>query len=396
VIRRRRCKAALPPVILVGGEANAVSIARSLDRLGVTVHLIDGAPPARRSRAIRPIPMSRDAGPSEWAEFLLGPASEPLRGAVLLAGSDAGVQLLALNHEMLRERFLLADSNPSAQLCMLDKACTYEAAVSAGIPTPKAWALNAPTDIDAIRSELVFPLIVKPRLSHVFRAVFGRKFFVADSFEQVVAGVRAAWEAKVDVLLMEMIPGPDSLLCSYYTYLDEESRPTFDFTKRVVRRYPANMGLGTYHVTDHIPELRPLAIGLFQHVGLRGLATAEFKLDERDGELKFIECNARFTAANQLLTAAGFDLAQWVYYRIIGKPHSAPAGYPAGVHLWSPFRDLGAFLELRSRGELGTRAWIRSLFHRQSFDWFDWRDPLPSIVLHWQQFRRVVRSHPRR
>lgn len=393
---RRSVTPELPPVILLGGEANALSIARSLAADGVAVHLIDGLPPVRRSRAIRPIAMSPASGPTEWADYLLGPRSDGLRGAVLLAGSDAGVQLLALHRGELAERFLLDISNPKAQLCMLDKLCTYETARAAGVPTPKFWPISSPGQLDALRSELVYPLIVKPRLSHLFREKFGRRFFRAESFDQVLAGVQAALDAEVEVLLMEMIPGPDSRLCSYYTYLERSDRPMFDFTKRVIRRYPVNMGPGTYHVTENIPELRALSNALFRRAGLRGLATAEFKLDVRDDTLKLIECNARFTAANQLLSNAGFDLGRWVYYRIIGQPRPLPARYVSGAYLWSPISDAAAFLQLRARGQLSTRSWIHSLLHRQSFAWFDWRDPLPSVVLHWEQLQRVSRHLLRR
>lgn len=393
--RRRTARSDLPPLILLGGDANAVSIARSLVRDGITVHMI-GASPARRSRAIRPIPMKPDAGPSDWTDYLLGPPSDGLRGSVLLAANDAGLELLATHRQELRKRFLLDDSNPSAQLCMLDKLCTYQAAVNSGVPTPRFWPLGSFAQLNAIRTELVYPLIVKPRLSHVFRARFGRKFFLAESFAQVVTRVQEAFDAGVDVLLMEMIPGPDNLLCSYYTYLDEGGLPNFDFTKRVIRRYPVNMGEGTYHVTDYIPELRPLATALFRQVGLRGLAAAEFKLDTRDGTLKLIECNARFTAANHLLSVAGFDLGRWVYYRIIGRPLPVPSSYASGAYLWSPVTDFRAFLQLRAGGQLSTLAWIRTLLHRQSFAWFDWRDPVPSLLVHGQQLARFVRTLARR
>lgn len=397
MIRSRASAASeLPPTILLGGAANAVSIARSLARDGIVVHLIGGTAPARRSRVIQPIAMARDAGPREWVEYLLGPASDRLRGSVLLAGSDEGVELLADHREELRGRYLLDDSDADAQLCMLDKLCTYEAAHAAGVPTPRFWRLGSIAQLDALRADLVYPLMVKPRLSHVFQAIFGHKYFLAESFQQVQAGARAASDAGVDVLLMEMIPGPDNLLCSYYTYLDPDGEPLFHFTKRVIRRYPINMGLGTYHVTAHIPELPPLANALFRQVGLRGLANVEFTLDLRDGTLKLIECNARFTAANHLLSVAGYDLGRWVYYRIIGRPLPLPATYPSGVHLWSPVRDVGAYIQLRKRGELSTRAWVASLLHRHSFDWFDWRDPVPSIVSNWHMLLALIRTLVRR
>ncbi len=184
----------------------------------------------------------------------------------------------------------------------------------------------------------------------------------------------------MEVLLVEKIPGPDSLYSSYYTYLDEEGRALFDFTKRILRRYPMNMGLASYHITADVGQVRELSLKLFRQAGLQGLANAEFKYDERDGRLKLIECNARFTAANKLLARAGLDLGNFVYDRIAGISQPPPTGFRSGLRLWDPLRDWHAFLELRKRGELSLLKWLASVMHRASLAYFSWRDPLPSLA----------------
>ena len=129
-------------------------------------------------------------------------------------------------------------------------------------------------------------------------------------------------DAEIEVLLVELIPGLDDLLCSYYTYLDEAHQPLFHYTKRVIRRNPPGMGGGCYHVTDWIPELCDPSLRLIQEAGLRGLANVEFKRDPRDGQLKLIECNARFSASLCLSRRSGFDLARFVYNRVVGLPQA--------------------------------------------------------------------------
>jgi D-aspartate ligase len=191
------------------------------------------------------------------------------------------------------------------------------------------------------------------------------------------------------VLLMEKIPGPDDRLCSYYTYMDENGDPLFHFTKRIIRRYPLNKGAACYHITDDIPELHQLGLRLFRHVGLRGLANVEFKLDDRDGRLKLIECNARFTAANCLVDRAGFDLAGFVYNRMVGLPQSPLTEFRSGVRLWYPIDDFHAFRALRRLGQITFRQWLAGIMHRQTFPYFHWSDPLPTIV---DQYRRIKRK----
>jgi D-aspartate ligase len=333
-----------------------------------------------RSRFARPIRLPGHATfDREAAEFLLGDAADDLKGSVLLAASDEGIQLIATHRAALQDRFLLDASDTGAQVRMLDKLETYRAAQEAGVPVPRFWTVNSVGDAEAVRSEITFPAIIKPHLSYLFEARFGKKFIDVGDFDALAAALEQVQSCGMQVLLMEKIPGPDNLLCSYYTYLDDQGNALFDFTKRIIRRYPKNMGLATHHVTDVVDGLREPALRLFRHVGLQGVANVEFKLDERDGQLKLIECNARYTAANCLLATSGLDLAWFVYCRIVGLPLPDMSDYRAGVKLWDPPRDFMAFRELNRLGELSFGDWVKSVAGPQSFPVFSARDPWPSL-----------------
>jgi predicted ATP-grasp superfamily ATP-dependent carboligase len=371
-------------VILLGGRANALSVARHLGRLGAAVYALN-EPGAflRHSRYCHAlnVPVDRKGGEAAaWAEFLLGSRSDHLRGAVLLACSDEGIEVIADHRAALAERFLLDISNPQAQRQMLDKLATYRAAVEAGVPTPGFWVAESRAQLAELRDSLAFPLIVKPRLSHVFEGASGKKLVIAQNFEQVAAAVEAIAATGTDSLLMEMIPGPDDRLCSYFTYLDEDSRPLFDFTKRIIRRYPVLMGTACYHVTDRNPEVAEWGNRLFRHVGLTGLANVEFKRDVRDGKLKLIECNARFTASDCLVARAGVNLAVFVYNRLTGRPAPDMGNYKTGLRLWDPIRDFQAYLQLRKTGEMTFARWLASVMHRQTFPYFRLTDPMPALA----------------
>ena len=383
-----------PPVILLGGGANALSVARNLSRLGTTVYALN-EPTAfvRHSRHCKWIDVparGNEDRPRAWLEFLLGAESDFLRGAVVLACGDDGIQLLASHRERLAFKYVLDDSNPDAQMKMLNKLATYEAAVAAGVPTPKFWVIDSPDQIGVLREALVYPLIVKPRLSHIFEGRSGKKLIVANDFEETTSAVQGMLAAGAECLLMEMIPGPDDRLCSYYTYLDADSRPLFHFTKRIIRRYPLLRGMACYHVTDWIPEAGEIANRLFKHVGLRGIANVEFKLDERDGQLKLIECNARFTASDCLVARSGCNLAAFVYCRLTGKPLPPMKLSPTAKYLWDPIRDFQAFLALRQLGQLTFTGWVKSVLHRQSFAYFSWSDPMPALARLTMPLRKLL------
>lgn len=375
---------ALPPVILLGGEANALSVARDLGRLGVRVYGLGEADSfVRFSRHCTWLDAPGRGAPEQtWAGYLLSEAATPLHGALLLACSDAGLQLLMRHREALESRYVLDECNPAAQSLMLDKLDTYRVARAAGVATPMFWEIESAQQLDAIREQLVFPILIKPRMSHLFERRFGRKHVIVESLAAFDAAIAECRSEHVEVLLMEWIPGGDDQLASYFTYLDAEAKPTLHFTKRIIRRYPSGMGGACYHRIDWVPELVEPANRLFSAVGLRGLANVEFKLDRRDNTYKLIECNARFVASNCLVTAGGVNLAAYVYSRLTGVAIGCPpaaAPHPA-LRLWDPARDWSAFRERSKLGELSFLAWLKSIARPFRSQYFSWTDPVPALA----------------
>ena len=375
----------LPPAILAGANmVTAMSLIRSLAGAGVDVRLLcrPGAVPSY-SRYARRLPADGPGPQADlWLRYLLGPESDDLRGAVLLACNDDALELLLERRDALAEKYRLDVCDPGAQRAMLDKLATYRVAAAAGVPTPRFWPAASAQDVEAHRDEYAYPLMLKPLYAHQFKKVLAGKYLMAGDFEELMAAYRLVHEHGVEVVLLEVIPGPDDLLCSYYTYIDASGTPQFHFTKRIIRRYPEREGFGCYHITDWNPEVRDLGLRLFRQAGLKGVANVEFKRDPRDGRLKLIECNARFTAANGLLTASGIDLGAYVYRRLAGlsRPALDEVAYAKGLRLWYPLDDYLAFLDLRREGRLGLAAWARDVAHSQVLPYFSWSDPLPSAV----------------
>jgi len=372
-----------PPAIVLGGAANALSIVRGLGKAGIACHAINGPQaPVKYSRFCKwiEIPSGNGALQEAWAAYLLGNESEHLRGGVLLAASDEAIELIVNHRQALAEKYILDLSNPKAQLCMLNKLCTYQVAKRAGVPTPKFWAVRKREQIEELQDQLVFPLIVKPFLSHRHKVKFaGASLVCARTFEELLSALEATSRAGIETFLVEMIPGGDDNLCSYYTYLDSEGASLFDYTKRIIRRFPMNVGVGVYHVTDHVSGVKELSLKLLREAGLQGIANVEFKLDERDGQLKLMECNARFTAADCLLAASGLNLSLFVYDRLTGHPHPAPTNFRLGMRLWYPIRDFRAYRQLSKMGLMSFGQWLRNILNPQIFPFFRWDDPLPSI-----------------
>lgn len=388
---------ALPPAVLVGGGPIAVSAARSLHREGVRVFALGAATdPIRSSRACSSF---TDIGAYAGAqERCLGWLEKGPRGAVLLPCDDNSLELVARHRPWLLERgYVPIEANDDVLLAMLDKARLYELARKGGIEVPRTMELQGEPDLEAAAAALDFPCAVKPLHSHRFAGHFGlrKKALIAESPSELKAAFAQLRALDLEALATEIIPGPDDAYVSYFSYVDEHGEPLFDYTKRKLRQWPPGFGLACYHVTDWNPAVRDVGRRFFAAVGLHGVGNVEFKRDSRDGRFKLIECNHRFTAANELVRLTGVDIPLFTYRRLVGLPLPPMNSYRVGAHMWHPIEDLAALRAYRRSGQLSFRAWARSLLHRQHFPMFRFDDPLPtarSLLTHVQvRARRLVR-----
>jgi predicted ATP-grasp superfamily ATP-dependent carboligase len=303
----------------------------------------------------------------------------------VLACSDDALELVARNRARLLELgYLPGESDDRVVLAMLDKLETYRLATAAGVDVPRHFELADAEQLDAALTDsgVGFPCALKPLHSHLFARRFGsdQKLFFARDHGELVQACRKIAEHGLKMMVTEVVPGPEDAFHSLHTYLDENGQPLAKLTKRKLRQHPVGFGMGSYHVTDWNEEVADVALRFCTGVGVRGMANPEFKRDERDGRLKLIECNHRFTMSNELVRRVGLNLPLLAYDRVVGNPVTPLDGYRRGVYLWAPGEDIRAFREARRRGETTFAKWARSLMHPQHIAVLDRSDPGPAIA----------------
>lgn len=372
----------LPPALLFGGDQMAVSAARSLAALGVEVHAVgDREDPVRASRACSSyttIERRLDTG-ERYLDFLeRGP-----RGAVVLPCDDESLEVLARHRQLvLSWGYLPVEADDDVMLAMLDKERTYELSRAAGIPTPRTLTLRSIDDAHEAGRSFSYPCALKPLAAHRFFQVTGDvsgKVILAHDPDELAHGYEVSRAMGVEMLVTEIIPGDDDAFCSYYTYMLPDGSPLFDLTKHKLRQLPIGFGLTCYQETVWEPEVAALGLRFCQAIGLRGVANIEFKHDPRDGEWKIIECNHRFTLANEIVRLAGIDIPVMAYRRAAGLFVPPVADYRLGVRMWSPIEDVKAFRQYRAAGKITTWEWVRSLLCRWHFPMLRLDDPMPTV-----------------
>jgi D-aspartate ligase len=381
-----------PPVVILGGAANALSAARSLGRSGRAVHVLldrPGHAPVTNSRYVAScLPALEGADrTTQWrAWFRMGPA-----GAVVLPCGDIGLTFLAHHRDELTEQgYRPVPAADSVVLAMLDKQRTFELASAAGVEVPRVASVSSVEDLDRLMEDMSFPCAFKPRRSH--ENVTGRKGIIVHNRAQLNDTYHWLCSVSADMLVTEVVPGVDDTYCSYYSYLDDDGAPLVHFTKRKIRQHPPVFGdLGSYHSTRWYPDAAEIGLRFFQAIGLRGIGNVEFKRDARDGRLKLIECNPRLTAATELVRRSGVDLAEIGYQRALGRPVDPQWQFTPGMYLWLPGLDFQALRAYRRQGTLSTARWLASVARPQTLTVFNHDDLLPAAGVAGQFARRGLR-----
>jgi D-aspartate ligase len=385
------------PVILLGGRENSLAVTRNLGRCSIPVYASGkGGCQALQSRHCkRAFPVDRgEAADQFWHRLLLGKPPAEFQDAIVIAMCDESLEFLATHYAALCQSYTLPPFVPELCMAMLDKRETLIRARAAGVPTPNFWLVDTAEELSAIRDQLNMPVTVKPLNSRAFVDEFGCKLFIVESgFEEVAAKVALCQARGIKVMVMEMIPGPDSLLSSFNTCRTASGEILYEYTKCVIRRWPVNRGGGTFHRSVWLPETAAMGRKLFDGIGWQGIGNVEFKRDLRDGQLKIIEVNGRFTAAQRLITEAGAPIDLILYCSLTGQPMPTFDSYSQSLSFWYPMRDFLAFLQMRRAGQISFTGWLCSLqVGSLLLPLASWRDPMPSIVLAWSSLRIFMRA----
>jgi len=381
------------PVLVLGGKENSLSVVRHLSSHGIAVACSGPSDcwgmNSRFCSARYLIPENMDPK-AYWHDLLLGEQSTQKQGQIIL--SDAAIEFMALHHQELKKRYRLEGGSAEQRFDLLDKQKTLEMARDAGIGHPKFWQIDDVKDLKAIAGQISYPVMVKPRDSAKFSQDMGRKLFIVKTgFKELSERTEQALEAGHSVMIVEMIPGPDSLLSSYYTYIDDQGEALFHFTKRILRRFPVNRGGATFHTTKWLPETARAGLEFFRKTGFRGTGNIEFKLDKRDNKLKIIEVNARLTAAEELANKAGMPIDLIIYRQLTGQPIAAHDDYREDLNYLYFWRDALAFLQMHKSGELKLRDWLKSISSVKSISpLHSLNDPWPSVAAAYRLAKKAL------
>jgi predicted ATP-grasp superfamily ATP-dependent carboligase len=398
-------------VLVLGDYRQTVTVVRSLGRAGfeVTLGTDDRQSSTRLSRHVSDVWIYDNATPRRFCNSLEAFLRNERPDFVFPVGET---QLRRLIEAAPRLEPLATWVSPeiSTVVRCFDKGAMYELAAALGIPT-MPWARFAGADEWRGRAlEMGYPVVVKRKDSAA--QVLERKALIFRDAAQLDAFLASLpHDQDPGSLLLQKFAGgvrhnchiaaADGALLAY-------------FQQKVLRTdEPDNTGIGVAGVSVAAsPVLRAHCEAMTRALRYTGIGCIQFLVDERTGDVSFLELNARMDSTAALPCHMGLDypllglqLAAYRRARSAGErsaqlllPAPLAREYAAGMTYHWLHGDLRSLLDELRRGGVGPGklavriADMARLSLTGCHLTFDWHDPLPALHMFWRKFLQAPLS----
>jgi len=298
----------------------------------------------------------------ELLQFLLKEGKKLSNPGILFPASDIFVIFLSKFRDELKSCFHFILPSQEVIEAIVNKKKQYELAERAEIPYPKTFYPRNFDDIYKINKNLNYPVFIKPIYSYKWQEKFqGIKGFKVDNSEELESRFRQIHSASIEVMIQEIIPGPNTNHYKANVYINKKNELLALFTLRKIRQYPVEFGVGSCVESINYEELKELGLKFFKGINYQGVGSIEFKKDERDGKLKLIELNPRYWQQSYLATVCGINFPLIQYLDLTGQNPEPQTKFKIGVKWLDLIADFQSFWDYFSQHRLTPWQWFKSL-----------------------------------
>lgn len=390
------------PVVVIAPGYHGHAIARSLGRLGVSVHGVhaDRRSPAARSRYwAHNTFWALSAHPAEASVDRLLQLSHEIGGhPILLPTDDDSCMFVADHAEKLKQGFLFPDQPAGLARALSSKETMYDLCMQYSIPTPHTTFPRSRDDVLNYLETAAFPIMLKGiNTVALLRRAGTRMALVHD--RTTLLKLYDEWETPEsrNLMLQEYIPGSSEMIWMLNGYFDDHSECLFAATGQKIRQYPAYKGVTSLGICVTNDAVIRLTQNFMKALGYRGILDIGYKYDARDGQYKLLDANPRTGVTFRLfLDHNGTDVVRALYRDMTGQP--VPRAMPKQGRKWMAenFDFISSASSLRD-GTLGVRGWLRSFRSLEETSWFAPDDLRPFLAMvarsfHWLFDRSSNRS----
>ena len=378
-------------VLVVGAEENpALSIIDSLSRKGLEVHAASHQRVCVgffsryvRKRFLYPSPFTDE---KNCISKLLDYVKKEKFDVTLVAG-DQPTYLLSKNKELFTEYTRVPLVNFDRFLKCMDKTNTMKIAEKIGILTPKTYYPEE-EDIDEIANKVSYPTVIKPNVSDGARGIsYPRN---QEEFRRFYYDTKKKYGP---CHIQEYIP---------HTGKQYKAELLLDYSSEVkawcvydkIRYYPPTGGSSTLNVTVDRKDILEDSAKILKEIQWYGMGDCDFIEDPRDGSVKLMEINPRFTRSIKICVIAGVDFPYLLYKMAIGEELPLNLNYHIGTFLRYLPGDIMWFLRSHNRFKADP-SFLKFLGKNLSYEVLSLKDPGPALAYFLSMVRSMLNKQER-
>jgi predicted ATP-grasp superfamily ATP-dependent carboligase len=372
-----------PPVVVAGGFQTGVLLMRNLLRRGLRVYCVEWLRSQPCFRSVYGTSFqcpNPDEKPTEWLEFMIGVSAKIGGKPVLISSADQFVTAIARHRGALEPHFQFCQGGAALQGLLATKERQYDLASEHGLPVPRTRFVTSPAELADFASTARFPCLLKPlhyreweRLP-IGHACRGAKLVLAGSAAELAGKYAAVAGVTPGLVVQEVIEGPDTNKLVYLSCYARDGRRIGACMMRELRTSPAYFGSASMVEPVLDPEADRLCDSFLRGIGYSGICEIELKRDTRDGCVKMIEANPRYSGTGDAAPYAGVDIGWLHYLDVIGQPVAFVAGHGRYFRHIMLVADISTFRTYHRDGLLTWPEFIRSYRPPLAFFDFDLRD----------------------
>jgi D-aspartate ligase len=312
-----------------------------------------------------------------------------LDGGVVLATSDADALQLSAADGSLPAGFLATGPSRETIAALIDKRSELELLAGHDTALPRSLT-RLPGDPAEVLAGLSLPIIVKPRTQQICAEVGFKNRILRTNPE--LASFLTEFAHHLDLFVaQEVIPGGDDCTWVCNATFDAAGEMVAGFTFQRLGMSPPHFGVTTMAVSRRNGPLLDESRRIAGALGYSGPCMLEFKLDPRDGRLRYIEINPRLGMCNWFDTCCGVNNALTAYQLALGEAPPPRMAQSEGAYFLDFYSDFFGHLTDEAETLASVVARYRPLAGnpRTSAYWLR-ADPKPALAAFRRRSRRLT------
>jgi D-aspartate ligase len=381
-----------PPVVVASVYQTGLNLMRDLLRRGVRTVGIDcdesheGFSSNYGKSYLCPNP---DDDPEGWVAFMIELSQSMGTKPVIIPAADIFVSALGRHVDALRDHYTFSLESIAVQAALATKEQQYALAQKFGLPIPRSEYIESMLDMKRFAASARFPCLIKPRHEREWAVLPAgnklrkMKLVTAATAEELIDAYSSTEVYQPEVVAQEIIAGGDDAKYCYLSVYGKGSRRLGYCVVHELRASEVLFGSGSLVEPVVDAEVAEICDRFLRGVGYVGICEIEVKRDTRDGAVRLIEANPRYSVTADAGFYAGVEIGWLHYLDLIGKDPAPSEATNFGfkhVVLW---RDLPVLRHYVAQGVLSWGEIIKSYRGPLRFFDFDFSDLSPMAVRIW-------------